>query len=122
MLTRFTRLTLCLILLSGPAVAQTYPPGAIVPNLQALTTPALENFEYFGEGRPGVVITIAPNADRVLEVRVEQTGFLDDSVAGGRSVYTVEHVAEGGWQILTSTYHQMCYRGENRDWTTQPCP
>ncbi|GAB5447277.1 hypothetical protein [Gymnodinialimonas sp.] len=115
------RLTLCLIPLCAPVAAQTFQPGDLVPSPHALVAPALENFEYFGEGRPSANITVAPNDNFQLEVLIEEGGFLDDSVAGSRTIYTIEYTADG-WQVLSATYEQSCYRAETRDWTTEPCP
>lgn len=116
-----TRFSLCLIALTSPLSAQMFEPGALVPSPLALAAPALEHFEYFGEGHPETIITVAPNDAGVLEVSVVETGFLDDSVAGGRSIYTIEYTAEG-WQILTATFEQQCVRGDTQDWTTEVCP
>jgi hypothetical protein len=115
------RFFLFLIASTFPVAAQPFEPGQIIASPLALAAPALENFEYFGEGRPSATITVAPNDAGVLEINVEQGGFLDDSVAGARSVYTIETTADG-WRILSARHEQRCYRGDNRDWTTDLCP
>ncbi|QXT39976.1 hypothetical protein [Gymnodinialimonas ceratoperidinii] len=115
------RFSLFLIALTLPAAAQPFEPGQIIASPLTLAAPALENFEYFGEGHRSATINVAPNDAGVLEINVEQDGFLDDSVAGARSVYTIEHTADG-WRILSARQEQRCHRGDNRDWTTDLCP
>lgn len=116
-----TRFSLCLIAFTTPLGAQTFEPGTLVPSPLALVAPALEHFEYFGEGHPETIITVAPNDAGVLQVTVVETGFLDDSVSGARRVYTIEYTAEG-WEVLTATSEQRCFRGDTQDWTTEVCP
>ncbi len=116
-----SRLSLCAALICGPAFANGFAPGDSVDSPLALVAPVLENYEYFGEGNPNTVITVAPNEDNVLEVRIEDTGFLDDSAEGQRTIYAIEYAPEGGWLILDVSVEQRCYRGDDRDWQTEPC-
>lgn len=116
---RLTALALCIGL---PCHAQDFGSsvGDVVPSLSDLTDPFVSAFEYFGEGRPALNISMAPNDENYLEVIIEESGFLDDSVEGQRAIYVVTRTAEG-WEVLQAEIQQRCYRGENRDWTSDPC-
>ena len=109
------------LLVAAPTHADTPQTGDVVPDLTAFTDPALMAFEYFGEGRPNLRITIAPTEDFALGVTVEETGFLDDSVAGIRDAYVVQYTADG-WEVLSTERLYSCYRTPTQDWQAALCP
>ena len=115
---RIAALATCL---AAPCYAQDVAVGDVFPDLTPLAASSLTYFEYFGEGRPRLNIVVAPNDDFNLDVTIEDTGFLDDSVEGQRTVYTVTYTAEG-WEVLAIASEVRCRRGDNRDWQMGPCP
>lgn len=115
------RTALILCCLSTPLAAQSFEVGDVVPTLAEFSRSTLENFEYFGEGRPMAQITLAPNEDYNLVVQIEETGFLDDSVEGWRGTYVVTFNGDG-WEVLEAVAEQRCYRDEELEWRPGACP
>jgi len=115
------RSLVAVLALASPCAAQEISVGDLLPDLTALTNPTIAGFEYFGEGRPNLNISMAPNAAFNLEIIVEETGFLDDSVEGRRGVYELTYTADG-WEVLQAAVQFRCRRGDNLDWQTGLCP
>lgn len=87
-----------------------------------------------GEGRPSAKITISkgqwdnrffkPPTQRFTAVKIEEHGYLDDSVSGKRSFAALTQNSETGAWTIGKHWHQfMCARGKRAgQWSAQPCP
>lgn len=87
------------------------------------------------EGRPSAAITISkaqwrrfryqkPPQVHFIAVRIEEHGFLDDSISGKRTFAELRHNSQSGeWRIAGHWYQFMCARGERSgQWSANPCP
>lgn len=87
-----------------------------------------------GEGRPSAEITISqgqwdnrflkPPTRRFTAVKIEEHGYLDDSVSGKRTFAELTQNSETGTWKVGGHWHQfMCARGDRAgQWSAQPCP
>lgn len=86
------------------------------------------------EGRPSAEIIISkgqwrgrpflkPPAVRFMAVRIEEHGYLDDSVSGKRTFAELkQHAQTGEWRIAGHWHQFMCARGERAGrWSAQLC-
>lgn len=74
------------------------------------------------EGNPASRIEMKPTGDgAALQVDIEMTGYLDDSVAGEK--YRAIIVPANTWRIEALGKQFKCRRGDNAgEWTTNLCP
>ena len=86
------------------------------------------------EGRPSAEITISkarwsgsrvskPPEVHFMAVRIEEYGYLDDSVSGKRTFAEIkQNEQSGAWSIVGHWYQWMCARGEKvGQWTAEAC-
>ncbi|MDJ0641913.1 MAG: hypothetical protein QNJ15_03770 [Erythrobacter sp.] len=86
------------------------------------------------EGRPSAKIEISPaqwqrrpwdkQTDRTfMAIRIEEHGYLDDSVSGRRTFATARRDTQTGEWSITGLWRQfMCARGEKAgQWSSEPC-
>lgn len=57
----------------------------------------------------------------VAEVKVTETGLLDDSVRSIRTVYSFKNVKED-WTLVNTQKEYQCYRSANKSFQTAKCP
>ncbi|MEO1730927.1 MAG: hypothetical protein AAFR64_09325 [Pseudomonadota bacterium] len=111
------------------------PKSITAETLGGLAAQLLGNHPESQEGRQNAQITISPGvwrrngyqkpADyRFMAVRIEEHGYLDDSVSGRRTFAAArQHPQTGQWRVTEHWYQFMCARGENAgQWTSKPCP
>ena len=55
------------------------------------------------------------------EVKVTETGLLDDSVKSIRTIYQFKKV-NNDWKLVDQKKSHQCYRGKNKDFQTGRCP
>lgn len=110
----------CLLLAGLPAAAQ--EAGEILDRPADLLAARLAGFPESLEGRPHVDIVMEKEGKKVLKVTVSQTGFLDDSVAGERTIWRLTETGDGRWQVAERENFVKCYRGGDPDWKTGLCP
>ncbi|WP_298463929.1 hypothetical protein [uncultured Erythrobacter sp.] len=57
-----------------------------------------------------------------VAVRIEEHGYLDDSVSGRRVFAVVRQTQEGGWTVTEQWQQWMCARGgRSGQWSGEPC-
>lgn len=102
--------------------------------LGGLASQLLGNHPESKEGRQHASITISKAqwrrmglqkpADRsFMAIRIEEHGYLDDSVSGRRTFAATKQAQDGSWRVTGLWRQFMCARGENAgQWTKEPCP
>ena len=56
----------------------------------------------------------------VAEVKVTETGLMDDSVRSVRTVYSFKNV-NNEWKLLNTQAEYQCHRGANKGFQTNKC-
>lgn len=76
------------------------------------------------DGKPEMRINVQGTKDgNALQIDVEMTGFLDDSVAGERFRAIVVEGTKRGWRLEKLGKQTMCGRGDAAGkWVTTGCP
>jgi hypothetical protein len=123
---------LTLGLLTGPVLASPldgYAPVDLTdfqpkegPSAIGLLIDLIEVHPESLEGNPEMRIGMKPTEDgSALQVDVEMTGYLDDSVAGEK--YRALLVPANAWRIEALGKQYKCRRGDSAgEWTTNLCP
>ncbi|MEL7217483.1 MAG: hypothetical protein AAGK01_03525, partial [Pseudomonadota bacterium] len=104
------------------------------PTLGALAAELLGGHPESEEGRPTAKISIGlaqwqrrpfdKLADRrFMAIRIEEHGYLDDSVSGRRTFAAAHRDDQSGeWRVKGLWYQVMCARGARAgQWSSQPC-
>ena len=92
------------------------------PSAMDLVAPLYRYHPDWGEGRPGLQITLREDPDSKLVVDIEMTGYTGDSVAGSQYRAIIART-DSGWTLEALSERYICYRGRNAGKpTTQPCP
>ncbi len=110
------------------------PAPIAAPTLGELAAELLGNHPESDEGRPSAEIEIAPAqwqrrpgdklADRsFMAIRIEEHGYLDDSVSGRRTFAAAHQDPQSGeWRVKGLWRQFMCARGERAgQWSGKPC-
>lgn len=76
------------------------------------------------EGRPSLTVQIARRSSGAgVIVAVTRGGFLDDSVAGDRTVLILERAPGGAWRVVAGYRQNLCARaGMGMRFMAGPCP
>jgi len=111
------------------------PAPIAAPTLGGLAAQLLGGHPESQEGRPSATVSISAAqwrrefadklADRrFMAIRIEEHGYLDDSVSGRRTFAAAHRdKTSGGWRIKGLWHQFMCARGESAgQWSAKPCP
>lgn len=111
------------------------PAPITAPTLGGLAARLLGDYPESKEGRPSAEIEISAAdwqrrpwdklADRTfMAIRIEEHGYLDDSVTGRRTFAAARRDPQTGAWRVTDLWHQfMCARGQRAgQWSGQTCP
>ena len=59
-------------------------------------------------------------APTVAQVKVTETGLMDDSVRSIRTVYSFKNINEK-WNLVETKKELQCYRGDSKEFQTEAC-
>lgn len=115
--------TLCLGLLAGCATTQN-----LVNKVSSSDTPLAQVLKQ----RPDLVKELSTveirqffnsvEAPTAAQVKVTETGLMDDSVRSIRTIYSFKHM-DNDWKLIETEKSYQCMRGKNtKNFQTKPCP
>ena len=113
---------MCLGMLSGCATTQN-----LVSKVSSSDTPLAQVLKERSDLRKNLsTVEIRQYFNNVesptaAEVKVTETGLLDDSVRSIRTVYSFKHIQDD-WKLVNTKKEYQCMRGTNKGFQTNRCP
>jgi len=97
-------------------------PGAPAARLMDLLAPYLGDYPEGADGAPETKLSITPGVGDTMQIELEMTGYLDDSVAGEK-FFGHARAGPDGWVLTRLWRWRLCARGENAGlWIAGNCP
>lgn len=113
---------MCLGMLSGCATTQN-----LVSKVSSSDTPLAQVLKERSDLRKNLsTVEIRQYFNNVesptaAEVKVTETGLLDDSVRSIRTVYSFKHIQDD-WKLVNTKKEYQCNRGSNKGFQSNRCP